>query len=1249
MIAAARRGWDRFRQGIGPAYLVAVLGALVAVNRWFVRGAFVSTGDMGPFIRDGWRPEVLSSWGHNTTGAGSASYVIARWYDFVLTDGVHALGGSDMLAQRLFYCTAYGLVAFGVAAFAAGFTRSRTAVAFAGLLGVFNGFFLTRLPNPLNIVSIASCALVGAVLVRAANGKRLPGPLLALAVLPMSFLSFNPPMLTVALAWTALGAPLLIGLTLGWRAAARALGYGLRAAPWVIGLNLFWLVPFAQAFTGGGGAVATAQTDATAWAWSQAQNFVPNVLTLSANWAWTKPQYLPFAPALDRPSWIWVRYLLPMAVFAAPLLVRPRKRRPALVLLLAVLVFTLLAKGLQPPFSGFNLFLYQHAPGFWLFREPMSKLGQLIVLFDAVLLALAIEGLQVRLPAMSASVRPVARTAAASIAVLILAWPYPLITGAVIPDVRPLQPSAHVRVPAYWRATAKAIDADPRPGKVLVLPLDDYYQMPTTWGFFGVDSIAGLLLRHPVVQRHPDGYFGDAPGFAAQVDATERALVAGDLDAVPNLLASMGVSTVIVRHDLRRDQPGRTFADDRVLAKAVARTPGLRQARDGTLEVWKVTAGTSPEVRAQTAPLLLPPEPASTAAAVASLDPAQAVLPDGEQPVPLAPTVARPAGAASATDGAYWPVEAVTAGDASTTFTTTGGRYQVAQRARAGAVLVPREEADPASASGRSLVLHDPTSLLVDGTAVAGRPDATYPISRSGVTAVRAGNRTISLDRWIAPSLPPSTTSGAAGAPTVVVGAATPLAAFAPARRPSRTGDPSSVFDCNNYEPRPASELGLSANVLTGADGVDVVRLSAKDHAACSSLTVRGLAAGETVRLRLESRSVVGKRPAVCLLQLGLDRCAPDARLSAGTDWARHEQIVTLEPGTTGVQVVLYANVGTRLAPPTTSEYRSVTVERLEPVLRTTAWPEPVPSTSMALPAGTHRLTVTGGASGSALADFEDLQDCFRYDDQSIDQAGLEARTFEGDDGASVIELKARAHMACLGATIPDFGASSLYTLQYDYRSINLRKARVCLFQRGPDACAPLPANGAETTWTTYSTPVRPTLPAVETRLYLYGSRDLEERDQAVVQYRRVRVTPVATPSAVVVTRDVTVPEPPVVTTTKQSPTRYGVTVEQLDEGTVVGLAETWAPGWIVEGLPAGAEAEHVRLDGWANGWRITGLPADAGPVAFTIRYRPARVARAALLISLATVPAAAAWWFLAPVLLGRLRRRFPRVPGGGA
>ena len=87
-----------------------------------------------------------------------------------------------------------------------------------------------------------------------------------------------------------------------------------------------------------------------------------------ANWAWFKPQYLPFASDLDQPVWIWVRYLLPMVVFLAPLVGLKQRRRTAFSSLALVGLFVFLAKGLKQPFSNVNLWLYLNAPMFWLFR-----------------------------------------------------------------------------------------------------------------------------------------------------------------------------------------------------------------------------------------------------------------------------------------------------------------------------------------------------------------------------------------------------------------------------------------------------------------------------------------------------------------------------------------------------------------------------------------------------------------------------------------------------------------------------------------------------------------------------------------------------------------------------------------------------------------------------------------------------------------------------------------------------------------
>ena len=320
----------------------------------------------------------------------------------------------------------------------------------------------------------------------------------------------------------------------------------------------------------------------------------------------------------------------------------------------------------------------------------------------------------------------------------------------------------------------------------------------------------------------------------------------------------------------------------------------------------------------------------------------------------------------------------------------------------------------------------------------------------------------------------------------------------------------------------------------------------------------------------------------------------------------------------TGLQVILQANVGQRLLPPTVVEYRGLSIEALDVLARTTVFPPEVPTTSVRLDAGEHTISVTGGRSGSVLAPFESLQDCFRYDDQTPTEAGLFADRL-ADEPQPAFRLGARAHTACVGATAPDMGATSLYELSFDARKVKLRDPKVCLYRRGPDSCLTLPATVWDNQWQSYSTLIQPDQSSVETRLYLYGLRDLAGVAQSEVDYRAVALTPVASTSTVVLVKHTPVSSAPALTWSRVDPTRYPVATG--GPATVLTLRETAAPGWQAQGLAAGGTATHVTVQGWANAWLL-----PAGAHAGSLVYAPARLSRYALLLLPVSVAAAVAW-----------------------
>ncbi|MFB7946234.1 glycosyltransferase [Kitasatospora phosalacinea] len=549
-----------------PATLTTLLPLL-----WFRPGRDFATGDVGPFRREGLGAELGSVWGHQITGTGGPSYEIVRLPDLLLVRLCGLFGLGPGVAQAVLYALVLAGAATGVARLASVWLRHPLAAACAGLLAVVNVYTLVSLLNPLPVLATALVAWFGGHLLHAAAGRRVRVRAVVLSSLPLCYLGMNPPLLAVVAGATAVLALVAAPLTGGrWRPVAGLVG---RALPLLVLVQLWWLVPQAVTLTGGGsGTDFSAQTNVQAWAWTQVRNTLPNILALNAHWGWSHAEYYPFASAVDRAPWGAVRWVPALLALAGAVLPPgPRRTRWAMrVLAVATGVLVLLCKGLHPPLAGVNAWLYAHVPGMWLFREPMSKFGVLLVLVVAVLAGAAVQR------ALDAG-RKALRASAAVAVVAALAYPWPLWTGAVVTWVRPPLPSASVAVPAQWQRVADAANGSAVPGKVLELPLQGYYQVLTDWGFHGVDDLPRNLLTRPLLQRLPGGYFDNASGPARLLALAEDGLAAGDADAAAGALRALGVGQVLVRRDLRSTAGDATTADPTVLAAALDRLPGARR------------------------------------------------------------------------------------------------------------------------------------------------------------------------------------------------------------------------------------------------------------------------------------------------------------------------------------------------------------------------------------------------------------------------------------------------------------------------------------------------------------------------------------------------------------------------------------------------------------------------------------------------------------------------------------------------
>ena len=325
----------------------------------------------------------------------------------------------------------------------------------------------------------------------------------------------NPPLVFMIGALLA-SMPLLAGWLDGRAAARRALRTLALGVPLLALASSYWLVP----------TVLQLKIDATStlanpssWIWTEGRATLANGFWLNNDWGWKFAAYYPYAGAYDKFPLLILKFLLPITAFGFLALARfpraigvtARRARLGIAASATALFLVLLSTGTLLP--GALVFdpLYQLPLG-WLLREP-GRFLMLAGLAYSVLLALTTEAACERLNSFepgtawrwrSALHRRGLRLAAVSAAVsaAVLAPGFPLMTGAVAPDHRPLLPSTHVSVPAYWTAMASYLNRfrsarqSPRAPRGRLLP----------------DALHLGLLRSGQLHHEPDSAKRGGPG-----------------------------------------------------------------------------------------------------------------------------------------------------------------------------------------------------------------------------------------------------------------------------------------------------------------------------------------------------------------------------------------------------------------------------------------------------------------------------------------------------------------------------------------------------------------------------------------------------------------------------------------------------------------------------------------------------------------------------------------------------------------
>jgi arabinofuranan 3-O-arabinosyltransferase len=1142
-------------------------------------------GDVAPPVAPGHR--YLQHWNQFTSGEGAPGFEIVWLPYYELLNLGASLGIAEETVQRLFASLLFAGGTAAVVYLAFGFVRSSLGAGAAGLLAVFNAHHMTSW-TPIPLAAMALAAVLGGMVARAAlRTSRRPSALaFALVSAGCGFAFVNPPHLLLVAAWV--GACAVAAGAVGGRRAFRAAGsFLLRASPLVLAFNVWWIVPAAMALLGPHFGERFAASTVEQWQWTHRRASIPNVLALNAQWSWPFPEYHPFSARLARWPFDLFKFFPPLLALVGAVLARGRDRRLALALVATGLVLVLVAKGLHPPFRWVNAFLYDHLPGFWLLREP-QKVLLLLVLVYAILGALAVE----RLTRRALSRTPAAWGLAALLVGGALAYAHPMLTGEVMADERPILPPPHVRVPDGWREAGAYLNAQPLEGKVLILPRNDFYQLPTTWGYYGV-PFSRTLIHRPVIEFLPGGYFSSATSVRSAVALIEDDLLAANGRPVARQLEALGVRYVLLRRDIDRRFPARSFTHPVALSHGLDGVPGLRFLRSfGVVDLYRFGGERAREVFAA--------EPVAYRGH-------RRWIPHALELEPQAALVTADSGDAALTR---------LSGPGLRVFRSQRGLWEAS-----------------AAFEGRDLAIRlaDPLTLTLERRPLAPLAPRVVRFAAPGPPfALTIGARVYEVDGRF---------EGTRRLGREHLGANTAVALWRlrPGAERLQAVEAGPLVDCaQSRAARSFEELGLSRRILERGRS-DVIRLAARASTACVAFPIGVGDFGAPVRLSLDYRRVKHSPPRICLWQYGPERCARLPALEAGLGWRRLDAVVAPEPGTVGLRLFLYADGGGGDA--TVAEYRNVALRRYRLVER-----RPLPTLPLAQVGVAPNSPTTGlggvlrPAEQQAVLDPDAMSpvgDCARTDGREPADRGLTV-----ERRGSGIRLTAPEHSACVFFPFEPFEPDAAYRVRFDYRRVSgVMPPRACLWQDGINQCAPIDPLDDTSGWRRFDAVVTPDQGAVALRLFVYA--DAAEDSATVTEYRRFEAAPLLSAALLGEPRRVRLPS---VTYERVSPNEFRARVTGATEPFLLALTESHDPGWRVESPGRDAsELEHVRVNGYANGW----LVPWTGSYEVRLFYEPERYARLARRTSLALLPLGLLV-LLARRLLPRLRRRGRALPGHG-
>jgi hypothetical protein len=366
-------------------------------------------------------------------------------------------------------------------------------------------------------------------------------------------------------------------------------------------LSIWWIVPIFNCYLLSPSTQLGREINVFSWSWTHARASFLNLLWLNGGWAW-KPEYFPYYSSYSENAALTVLMFIPFLLASTSLFFRDGKRKLNTYLMLLILCFIFLAKGLHEPFGFVNAFLYKHIPYMNMFREPISKFTLVMMPFLALLVGYAVDKLASGLAHSKfrhSAIFPKIFTACIILIFVISA--FPIITNPIETKTEELPYSSYVQVPRYWYEAGQWLNSKTEDHRVLVTPMDDHYQVPYAWGYYGTDSFLERLIQKPIVSPCYTYSYMVNPTTTMLINQLRDAMKHNRTEEFESITQLLNVKYILQRNDLDYEYltlNNRDIATPEKMRHFLSNQPNLTLVKTiGKLDIYEY-AHAQPYVRA---------------------------------------------------------------------------------------------------------------------------------------------------------------------------------------------------------------------------------------------------------------------------------------------------------------------------------------------------------------------------------------------------------------------------------------------------------------------------------------------------------------------------------------------------------------------------------------------------------------------------------------------------------------------------